>query len=85
MQDSRLNDTHGVPVLSELNGIGDVFRFRKNSFVKTELVIFIRPWVIRTPSVGEDLRAFRPYLPANIETARPIPFPGKRLPLGAKP
>ena len=85
MQDSRRIDTHGVPVLSELKGIGAAFRFRKSTFVKTELVIFIRPRVIRTPSVGEDLRTFRPYLPANIETAQPIRLPGERLPSGVGP
>ena len=71
MQDSRQADDHGVPWLSELRGVGDLFRFRGNRFIKTELVVFIRPRVIRTPSVGEDLRAFRSYLPANIETPRP--------------
>ena len=78
MQDNHRVDTDGVPVLSELEGIGAAFRFRRTRFVKTELVIFIRPRVIRTPSVGEDLRAFRRYLPANIETVRPGPSPGTR-------
>ena len=74
MQDSRRIDDDGVPVLSELDGIGDAFRYRGSRFVKTELVIFIRPRVIRTPSVGEDLREFRPYLPGRIETPQPAPF-----------
>ena len=78
MQDSRRTDDDGVPVLSELDGIGDAFRYRGSRFVKTELVIFIRPRVIRTPSVGEDLRAFRPYLPASIEEPRPAPLAGER-------
>ena len=78
MQDSRRIDDDGVPVLSELDGIGDAFRYRGSRFVKTELVIFIRPRVIRIPSVGGDLRVFRPYLPASIEEPRPAPLAGER-------
>ena len=85
MQDSRRIDERGVPGLSELDGVGDVFRFRGNRFVKTELVIFIRPRVIRTPSVAEDFRAFRPYLPASIETPRPAPLAGERPSSEAQP
>ena len=85
MQDNHRFDSDGVPFLSDLNRIGDMFRFRKNSFVKTELVIFIRPRVIRTPSVGEDLRAFRRFLPENIEAARPVPLSGQRPASGARP
>ena len=85
MQDSRRIDERGVPGLSELDGVGDVFRFRGNRFVKTELVIFIRPRVIRTPSVAEDFRAFRPYLPASIETPRPAPLAGERPSSEARP
>ena len=78
MQDNRQIDTDRVPVLSEVDGIGAAFRFRANRFVKTELVIFIRPRVIRTPSVGEDLHEFRAYLPANIGTEQPIPRTGEQ-------
>ncbi len=85
MQDSRRIDERGVPGLSELDGVGDVFRFRGNRFVKTELVIFIRPRVIRTPSVAEDFRAFRPYLPASIEAPRPAPIAGERPSSEARP
>ena len=85
MQDNHEIDTDGVPGLSELDGIGGLFRFRKDSFIKTELVIFIRPRVIRTPSVAEDFRAFRPYLPENVETPRPAPFAGERPSSEARP
>ena len=85
MQDNRRTDTDRIPGLSEVESIGAAFRFRKNHFVKTELVIFIRPRVIRTPSVGEDLQEFRPYLPASIESTRPIWLPGERPPSGVRP
>ena len=75
MQDNDRIDTDEVPGLSELGGIGDAFRFRKNDFVKTELVIFIRPRIIRTPSIDGDLRTFRRYLPENLDEARPARSP----------
>jgi len=45
--------------------VGDLFAFRNESAVKTELVIFLRPTVVRTPSVESgDLRFLRSQLPA---------------------
>ncbi len=85
MQDNHQIDTDGIPVLSEVDGIGAAFRFRKSRFVKTELVIFIRPRIIRTPSVEEDLRDFRTYLPSRIETVQPMPRPPERAPAGNQP
>ena len=82
MQDNHEIDTDGVPVLSELDGIGGVFRYRKDNFVKTELVIFIRPRVIRTPSVGADLREFRRYLPGSDDAPPPISSAGRLPPPG---
>ena len=85
MQDNHRFDSDGVPVLSDLDRIGSAFRFRKNSFVKTELVIFIRPRVIRSPSVGEDFQAFRRLLPRNIGAGPPMPRSADRPSSGAKP
>ena len=86
MQDDNEIDTDGVPLLSELGGLGDAFRFRKNDFVKTELVIFIRPRIIRTPSVDADLQSFRRYLPENLDAAQPARSPGlPDLPDAASP
>lgn len=69
MQDSVKEDSSGVPVLSAQRDVGDLFKFRNNDFTKTELVIFLRPWVIRTPSVNADLRSFKPFLPENLKPA----------------
>ena len=83
MQDNHEIDTDGVPVLSELGGVGNLFRFRKDSFVKTELVIFIRPRVIRTPSIRADLREFHRYLPGSGGAPPPAPSTGRLPPFGA--
>ena len=85
MQDSRQIDTDGVPLLSDLGGIGDAFRFRRQDFAKTELVIFIRPRIIRTPSVGEDLRGFRSSLPGAIEAVPPVTLDDEHAPAGVRP
>ncbi|MBF0590221.1 MAG: pilus (MSHA type) biogenesis protein MshL, partial [Magnetococcales bacterium] len=46
MQD-KISDTEaGLPVLSDLPGIGGMFKFKDRSTTKTELVIFIRPVVM---------------------------------------
>ncbi|MGE0386633.1 MAG: pilus (MSHA type) biogenesis protein MshL [Gammaproteobacteria bacterium] len=62
MQDDYRVNTAGVPVLSKLPGIGEVFKNRDNNFAKSELVIFMRPTVVRTPSVEADQKSLRPFL-----------------------
>jgi general secretion pathway protein D len=51
----------GIPVLDKLPGIGDLFSQQSGTKVRTELIIFIRPTVIRDPVdahfVAEELRS----------------------------
>jgi len=68
MQDEVRKNSDGVPWLSESETFGDLFTSRNNEFVKTELVIFLRPWVIQTPDVQADLKSFEPFLPENLAT-----------------
>ena len=46
MQDAIDQKTQTIPVLSKLPIIGDLFTYRNNQSIKTELVIFLRPVVI---------------------------------------
>ena len=39
----------GIPVLDKLPGIGDLFSQQNGTKIRTELIIFIRPTVIRDP------------------------------------
>lgn len=55
----------GTPMLSELPFIGDAFSYRNNQVSKTELVIFLRPRVIRDASVGGELADYQRYLPEH--------------------
>jgi general secretion pathway protein D len=63
IQDTIRKNTDSVPLLSDLPIIGDtVFKRRDNEYVKTELVIFLRPVVIRNPSINADLGSYQPFL-----------------------
>ena len=76
MEDTSGKSTDGVPLLSDIPEIGELFNFRDHNFGKTELVVFIRPWVIRNASVvSGDLVRFKRVLPENLEQARPINSP----------
>lgn len=66
MQDETNNDSDGVPLLSEIPGLGEAFKFRDDNYSKSELVIFLRPTIIRSPSVDSDYRGYRRLLPENI-------------------
>jgi general secretion pathway protein D len=64
IQDTVRKDTQSVPLLSDLPILGDtVFKSRTNQYVKTELVIFLRPVVIRNSSINADLGPYQPFLP----------------------
>ncbi len=63
MSDELSNNTDAVPGLSKLPGIGNFFTSRNDVTKKTELVIFLKPTIIRDPSVSGDYRSFRDQLP----------------------
>ena len=84
MQDSVDNLKDGVPLLSRLPGVGDAFAYRNEKTSKSELVIFIRPVVVKDASVNGDYRDFRGLLPdrqapgATPYGEAPRPTPGRR-------
>jgi MSHA type pilus biogenesis protein MshL len=66
MQDEIRKDSDSVPGLSEIPGVGNVFKGVDASNRKTELVIFLRPTVISNASLESDeLNSFKKYLPAQ--------------------
>jgi len=48
MQEKTVTEEAGVPVLSKLPGLGSLFRHSKESSLKSELVILLRPQVIQS-------------------------------------
>ncbi|MES2739881.1 MAG: pilus (MSHA type) biogenesis protein MshL [Pseudomonadota bacterium] len=63
MQDSVDNAKDAVPGLGGLPLIGNLFSYRKENSSKTELVIFMRPVVVRDASVNGDYKDYRYLLP----------------------
>ncbi len=65
MEDKISNNTNQVPGLGDLPGIGNFFRNRSDTSTKTELVIFLKPTIVRDPSINGDYRSFRDQLPSR--------------------
>jgi general secretion pathway protein D len=63
MQDSVDNSKDGVPGLSSLPLVGNLFTYRNENSTKTELVIFMRPVVVKDASVNGDYKDYRYLLP----------------------
>lgn len=81
MQDSADNKDDGVPGLSRIPGIGSLFSYKNETNSKTELVIFLRPVVIRDPSLSGDFQSFGSSLPDSKFLQRswqPVPLDEER-------
>ncbi len=64
MQDGTQRNRQQIPGADELSAAGELLRFRTESVVKTELMIFLRPIVVANPSLESDeLRFFQRFLP----------------------
>lgn len=63
MQDEINNNTDAVPGLSGIPVAGNLFTQRNDTSTKTELVIFLRPMVIKDASIEGDFSAYRNNLP----------------------
>ena len=62
MQDQINKENRGVPILSSIPVLGALFSYTEEEFVKSELVIFIRPVVIDHASLDGDLSDYKKYL-----------------------
>jgi general secretion pathway protein D len=62
MQDQIEKSTTGVPILSSIPILGSLFRYQNDTYVKSELVIFIRPVVTKDASLTGDFKEYRKYL-----------------------
>jgi MSHA biogenesis protein MshL len=66
MQDEISNTESGVPKLMGLPGLGILFKSKNDVAKKTELVIFLRPTVIKNASLNsEELEVYKQYLPSQ--------------------
>lgn len=63
MEDQLNKLTDEVPLLAKIPLLGNLFQNRNDTTIKTELVIFLRPIVIKSASVDADFSEFRNNLP----------------------
>ena len=71
MQDDTRTGNRQVPGLSRLPVLGDLlFNTEEAVNRKTELVVFLRPIVVREPSVASDLAGYKPFFGEGAETLR---------------
>lgn len=86
MQDSIANNEDNVPGAGRLPVVGDLFRYRSDSARKSELVIFLRPVVLKDPTLDGDFKEYRDYLPGQDFFSRPSPLePARGEQRGAAP
>jgi general secretion pathway protein D len=57
--------TGRIPLAGQIPLIGELFNTRNNSATKSELVIFLRPLIIKDPSLNGDFAAYRAQLPGE--------------------
>src|SRR5882762_5402125 len=61
ISEQQNNQRNGIPLLDQIAGLGDAFSHQDNKATRTELIIFIRPQIIRDSMdahfVAEELRS----------------------------
>lgn len=80
MQDSIDNKEDGIPGLQSLPWVGEAFKYKNRTTTKNELVIFLRPVVIRDASLEGDYGSYGDLMPTDdffrrkeaLEPARPF-------------
>ncbi len=78
--EDSVNDVEDtIPILNSIPFLGSLFSSRNRNNSKTELVIFLRPIVVKDASIDGDYRAYRSLIPGENFTSQPNP--GKTTPL----
>jgi general secretion pathway protein D len=61
ISEQQNNNRNGIPLLDQIEGLGDAFSHQDKKNSRTELIIFIRPQIIRDSLdahfVAEELRS----------------------------
>jgi len=65
MQEEMFNKDDAVPGISKIPFFGNLFTHRNDVTTKTELVIFLRPTVVKDASIQGDYSSFRGNLPRD--------------------
>jgi general secretion pathway protein D len=82
MQDNVQYNRQAVPGAGDPANTGflsEIFGFRDDRITKSELIIFLRPIVVASPSVENgDLKYFQSFLPRQVETPTET-IPGEKI------
>lgn len=73
IQDRVENTDNTIPGVNRLPLLGNIFANRDLNNTKSELVIFLRPVVIRDPSIAGDFKGYRVFLPGENFLSAPNP------------
>jgi len=73
IQDGVDNSDSTIPGVNRIPFLGDLFANRTLRNVKTELVIFVRPIVVKDASLDGDFQAYRVFLPDENFLSAPNP------------
>ena len=74
IQDSLTDGTEKVPLLGDIPLLGALFRYQKRSRTKTNLMVFLRPTVVRGSSGADAITGERyNYILGEQQKARPAP------------
>ena len=73
MQDAVTNIEDTIPGVRDIPGLGQLLSQRKDINQKTELVIFLRPVVIKDASIDGDYASYRNQLPGADFFSKPNP------------
>jgi general secretion pathway protein D len=65
MEDKLDNSDQGLPSVTSIPIFGNLFQNRNDNRVKTELVIFLRPVIIKDASLQGDYAEFRSLVPGK--------------------
>ena len=65
MQDDNRKNDNVIPGLSRIPVLGNAFRMALREYEKTELVIFLRPLIIRNPSLEGDFSSYKQFFPGE--------------------
>ncbi len=65
IQDKQSNQRQGVPGLSRIPWLGDAFSYRDDKVRKIELVVFLRPMVVKENGQDDRLGGLKSYLPSD--------------------
>jgi len=73
IEDSVNDIEDTIPIINSIPFIGSLFSSRNRNNTKTELVVFLRPVVVKDASIDGDFRSFRAMIPGEDFISRPNP------------